>query len=133
MVGEGWATTIDQPFVITGCTERTVIFDLRFRMEVGDEDPVVIREDVIGRRPRWKGVTRAIAPVKQEDASLGGSSSPSRDQKPAPGNEEALPALFESTADDLDSEEESRPVKRMIDWILVIEELRAKHRRGGGH
>ena len=73
MVGEGWATTIDQPFAITGCTERTVIFDLRFRMEVGDEDPVVMRDDVIGRRLRWEGVLRAMAPEKQEDAGPGGS------------------------------------------------------------
>ena len=49
LVGSEWATTIDQPFTITGYTERTVIFDLRFRMEVGGEDPVVVRDDVIGR------------------------------------------------------------------------------------
>ena len=58
---------------------------------------------------------------------------PSRDQKPAPEDEDALPALFESTAYDLESEEESRAVKRMVDCTLAIEELRAKHRRGGGH
>ena len=119
MVGEGWETTIDQPFAITGCTERTVIFDLRFRMEVSDEDPVVMRDDVIGRRLRWEGVLRAMAPAKQEDAGPRGSSSPSQDQKP--------------TTEDEDSEEESRPVKRMVDWTLVIEELGAKLRRGGRH
>ena len=133
MVGEGWATTIDQPFAITDCTERTVIFDLRFRVEVGDEDPVVMRDDVIGRRLRWEGVARAMAPAKQEDAGPGGPSSPSRDQKPATEDGDALPALFESTANELDSEEESRPVKRMVDWTLAIEELRVKRRRGGGH
>ena len=59
---EPWATTVDVPFVIRGCTERTVIFDLRFRMTVPDGDPVLLRDDVIGRRLRWEGVEEAIAP-----------------------------------------------------------------------
>ena len=133
MVGGGWTTTIDQPFAITRCTGRTVIFDLCLHMEVGDENPVVMRDDVIGRRLRWEGVLRAMALVKQEDAGPGGSSSLSRDQKPATKNEDALRALFEVTANDLDSEEESRSVKRMVDLTLGIEELRAKRRRGGRH
>ena len=59
---EPWAKTVDVPFVIGGCTERSVIFDLRFRMTVPDGDPVLLRDDVIGRRLRWEGVEEAIAP-----------------------------------------------------------------------
>ena len=51
LVGSECATTIDRAFAIMGYTERTVIFDLHFCMEVGDEDPVVMRNNVIGRRP----------------------------------------------------------------------------------
>ena len=58
---EPWATTVDVPFVTGGCTERTVIFDLRFRMTVPDGDPLLLRDDVIGRRLRWEGVEEAIA------------------------------------------------------------------------
>ena len=76
MVSKGLATTIDQPFAITGCTECTVIFDLRFHMEVGNEDPVFMRDDVIGLRLQWEDVMRAMAAEKQEDASPGGSLSP---------------------------------------------------------
>ena len=130
MVGEGWATTIDQPFAITGCTERTVIFDLRFRMEVGDEDPVVMRDDVIGRRLRWEGVLRAMAPEKQVDAGPGGSSSPSRDLKPTTEDGDAQQEPLKSTASDLGGDEERQTVKRVVDWTLAIEELWAKRRRG---
>ena len=49
LVGSKWATSIDQPSIITGCTKHTVIFDLRFCTEAGDEEPVVMRDDVIGR------------------------------------------------------------------------------------
>ena len=126
MVGEGWATTIDQHFAMMGNTEGMVIFYLRSCMKVGDENPVIMRDDAIGQRLQWEGITRAMALVKQEDASLGGSLSPSQDQKLAPEDEDALLALFESTTYDLDSEEESRPVKRMVDWTFTIEKLRAK-------
>ena len=74
-----------------------------------------------------------MALVKQEDAGPGGSLLLSQDQKPTTEDEDVLPALFDSTANDVDSEEESRPVKRMVDWTLAIEELWAKRRRGGGH
>ena len=68
-----WATTIDVPFVVAGCTERTVIFDLRFRMNVPDGDPVLLRDDVIGRRLRWEGVEEAIAP---QELGAGGNEAP---------------------------------------------------------
>ena len=54
-------TTIDIPFIIAGCTERTVLFDLCFRMHVPDDDPVLLCDDVIGWRLRWDGVEDAIA------------------------------------------------------------------------
>ena len=41
-------TTINMAFIIARCTECTVIFDLRFRMEVPDDDPVLLRDNVIG-------------------------------------------------------------------------------------
>ena len=49
LVGSEWATTIDQPFITTGYTERTVIFDLRFRMEAGDDEPIVMWKGIIER------------------------------------------------------------------------------------
>lgn len=33
-VDEPWAMIVNAPFVISGCTERTIIFDSCFRMEV---------------------------------------------------------------------------------------------------
>ena len=56
VIGGEWATTIDQPFAITSCIERMVIFNLRFRIEVGDKDSVVIRDNIIGQHLRWNGV-----------------------------------------------------------------------------
>lgn len=41
--------------------ERIVIFDLRFWMEVRDEEPVVKRDDVIEQHVQWDGVARAVA------------------------------------------------------------------------
>lgn len=49
VVGGEWATIIDQPFDITGYTEHMVIFDLCFRIEVKDEDLVVVKDEIIGR------------------------------------------------------------------------------------
>ena len=58
-------TTIDMPFIIAGCTERTVIFDPHFRMEVPNDDPVLLRDDVIGWWLRWDSVEDAIATKNQ--------------------------------------------------------------------
>lgn len=38
----------DQPFIIIGYIGRAVIFDLRFCMEVGDDELVIMWDDVIG-------------------------------------------------------------------------------------
>ena len=127
LVGSKWATTIDQPFVIMGCTERMVIFDLRFRMEANDEELVIMREDVIGRQLRWEGVARVMTPTKQEDE---GPSSPSREKGPASENEDAVLPSLESTIGDLDSDAECWVVKRRVDWTLALEEIRGKRRRG---
>ena len=63
-------------------------------MEVGDEDPVAIKDDVIGRRLRWEGVARAMTPTKHKDE---GPSSMMREKEPASKNEEAfLPSLDSS-------------------------------------
>lgn len=47
---------VDVPFIIVGYMECMVIFYLRIRMEVPDGDPVLLRDDVIGRRLRRDGV-----------------------------------------------------------------------------
>ena len=99
LVGNEWATTIDQPFVIMGCMESTVIFGLRFYVEAGDEEPVVMRDGVIGRGLRWEVVARAMTPAKQED---GGPSSPSWEKRPTSENEDAVLHSLESIASDLD-------------------------------
>ena len=36
-------------------------------MEVGGNEPVVMRDDVIGPRLRWDEVLRAMVPAKRED------------------------------------------------------------------
>lgn len=41
-------TTIDMLFIIARCTERTVIFYLRLCMDMPNDDPVLLRNDVIG-------------------------------------------------------------------------------------
>ena len=71
-----------------------------------------------------------MAPEKQEDAGPGGPSSLSRDLKPTTEDGDAQQAPLKSTASDLGGEEERRTVKRVVDWTLAIEELRAKRRRG---
>ena len=129
LVGSEWATTIDQPFAITCCTERTVIFDLRFRMKVGDEDPVIMRDDIIGWRLHWEGVTRAMTPTKQEDE---GPSSPPREKEPASENEEATPPSLESSASNLEDDTGCWAVKRKIDYTLALEDIWSKHLRGRG-
>lgn len=59
-----WAIAIDVPFIISGCIERMVIFDLHFRIEVPDGDLVLLWDDVIGRRLCWNSVERAITPME---------------------------------------------------------------------
>ena len=73
-----------------------------------------------------------MAPARLEDEECSGPSSPSQEQEPAPEDEDSEQATFESTASDLGSDVERRTVKRVVDWTLAIEELRAKRRRGGG-
>ena len=129
MVGEGWATTIDQPFIISGCTERTVIFELRFRMEVGGNEPVVMRDDVIGPRLRWDEVLRAVVPANREDE---GPSLGIKEQELASEDEDAKQVPLGSTASDSCGDVERRTVKRVVDWTSAIEELRRKRQRDEG-
>ena len=129
MVGGRWAATIDQPFIISGCTERTVIFELHFRMEVGGNEPVVMRDDVIGLRLRWDEVLRAMVLAKRDDE---GPSFPSREQELTSEDEDAKQVPLGSTVSDSGGEVERREVKRVVDWTSAIEELRRKRRRGKG-
>ena len=58
-----WSTTTDTPFITVGCTDRSVIFKLWFRMDLPDGDPVLITDPVVGRILReGGGVERATAP-----------------------------------------------------------------------
>ena len=102
-------------FIIMGCTERMVIFDLRFRLEVGDDELVIMWEDVIGRCLQWDGVTRAVAPVRQEDEGRSGPSSLPREQDLAPKEEDKMQSHFRSTIGNLDNDVEHRAVKRVVD------------------
>ena len=55
-----WATTVDMPFVIIGYTNKTVIVDLRFQIDVLKVDLVLMTDPVI-RRILWReGVECAI-------------------------------------------------------------------------
>ena len=126
MVGGRWVTTIDQPFIISGCTECTVIFKLRLHIEVGGNEPVVMRDDVIRPRLRWDEVLRAMVPAKRKDE---GPSLPSREQELTSKDEDAKQVPL---ASDSGGDVERRTVKRMVDWTSAIEELRRKRRRGEG-
>ena len=88
-----------------------------YAREVGDNESVVMKNNVIGPRLWWDEVARVMTPAKQKDVSLGGPSSPSRDQKPAHEGEDALPALFESMAND-------RRVGQSNEWLTGPSRLR---------
>lgn len=47
-----WAMTVDVPFVIAGSTNRSVIFNMRFRMDVLEGDPILMMDPIIGRMLR---------------------------------------------------------------------------------
>ena len=125
-------TTIDMLFVIAGCTERTVIFYLRFRMEVPDDDPVLLRDDAIGWQLRWDGVEDAIATKNQRAEDQ--EAEPHLPRWPAHNerldDDEALSSfLLES---DATCEEWPRSgQKRKVDWTATLEDVAHKHRRGG--
>ena len=128
---EPWATTVDVPFVIGGCTERTVIFDLRFRMTVPDGDPVLLRDDVIGRRLRWEGVEEAIAPRERG----GGRNEAPREPPRAPlhvahrDEDEADPRAVPGTPE-ASAATPRRREKRGVEWTMNTEEQRRKRRHG---
>lgn len=60
------AMAIGVPFVLSSYMERTVIFDLRFWMEVPDGDLVLLRDNVIGRRLSWDSVEQVIMPKERD-------------------------------------------------------------------
>ena len=128
---EPWATTVDVPFIIGGCTERTVIFDLRFRMTVPDGDPVLLRDDVISRRLQWEGVEEAIAP---QERGAGCNEAP-REPPRAPlhaahcDEDEVDPRVAPGTAEASAASPRQRE-KRKVDWTMNNEEQRRKRRRG---
>ena len=56
-----WATTVNIPFIIAGCTNRSVIFDLQFQMELTDGDPIFMTNPAVGWMFQWEGVECTIA------------------------------------------------------------------------
>ena len=98
-------------------------------MEVGGNEPVVMRDDVIGLRLRWDEVLRAMVLAKRDDE---GPSFPSREQELTSEDEDAKQVPLGSTVSDSGGEVERREVKRVVDWTSAIEELRRKRRRGKG-
>ena len=125
-------TTIDMPFIIAGCTERTVIFDLRFHMEVPDDDPVLLRNDVIGRRLRWDGVEDAIATRNQRAEDQ--EAKPHLPRWPAQSerldDDEAL-SSFSLESNATRKERPRSGQKREVDWTAALEDVAHKRRRGG--
>ena len=109
--------------------ERTVIFDLRFRMEVPDDDPVLLLDDVIGWRLRWDGVEDAIAPrnqlVEDQEAEPHLPRWPARNERL--NDDEAL-SSFSLESDATREERLCSGQKRVVDWTLSVEELRTKRR-----
>ena len=89
-----------------------------YAREVGDNEYVVMKNNVIGPRLRWDEVAGVMTPAKQKDVSLGGPSSPLQDQKAAHEGEDALPALFESMAND-------RRVGQSNEWLTGPSQLRS--------
>ena len=127
---EPWATTVDVP-VIGGCTERTVIFDLRFQMIVPDGDPVLLWDDIIGRRLRWEGVEEAIAP---RERGAGRNAAP-QELARAPlhaanhDKDEADPHVAPGTPE-ASAASPRRREKCRVDWTMNNEEQRPKRQRG---
>ena len=128
---EPWTTTVDVPFVIGGCTERTVIFDLRFRMTVPDGDPVLLRDDVIGRRLRWEGVEEAIAPRERGAGRNEAPREPPMAQLHVADRdeEEADPRVAPGTPG-ASATSPRRSEKCRVDWTMNDKEQRRKRRRG---
>lgn len=106
--------------------ERMVIFNLHFRMEAGDEELVVMWDDIIGPRLWWEDVTSAMALAKQEDEVCSGPWSLSWEIGPAYEDEDIVLPFPKSTAGDLDGDVECQAVKTKVDWTLALEEIRAK-------
>ena len=115
---------------LPGARSGTAIFDLRFRMEVPDDDPVLLLDDVIGRRLRWDGVEDAIATRNQRAEDQEAEPHLPRWQNERLDDDEALSSFsLESNAT-----REERPrsgQKRKVDWTAALEDVARKHRRGG--
>ena len=126
LVGSKWATSIDQPFIIRGCTECTVIFDLRFCMEAKEEEPVVMRDDIIGQRLQWEGVPRVVAPAKQEDEVRCGPSMLLWETGQVYKDEDRVPPSPKSMAGDLDGNAECWAVTRKVEWTLALGEVQGE-------
>ena len=97
-----------------------------------DDDPVLLRDDVIGRRLRWDGVEDAIATRNQRAEDQ--EAEPHLPRWPAQNegldDDEALSSFsLESNAT-----REERPrsgQKRKVDWTAALEDVARKRRRGG--
>ena len=125
-------TTIDMPFIIAGGTERTVIFGLRFCMEVPDDAPVVLHDDVIGRRLRWDGVEDAIARRNQHAEDQ--EAEPHLPRWPAHNERLNDDEVLSSFSLESNATREERPrsgQKRKVDWTVALEDVARKRRCGG--
>ena len=71
-----------------------------------------------------------VASARREDDGCSFPSSPLHDQGTASEDGDAQQAPLKSTASDLGGDVVRWTVKRVVDWTLAIEELRAKRRRG---
>ena len=109
------------PFVIAGCTNRTVIFDLQFRVEVPQGDPVLGTDPVIGRILRLEGFKRTIAPRQENREVL-------RRKEDAPEDEDEL-SNFEEEEDA--GHNNARGVRRRVDWTATLEDIAQKGRWDG--
>ena len=62
-----WATTVNMLFIIAGCTDRSVIFNLYFWVGMREGDVVLMLDPIIGRMLQREGVECAIVPQRDVD------------------------------------------------------------------
>ena len=100
-------------------------------MTVPNGDPVLLQDDVIGRRLRWEGVEEAIAPWER---GAGCNEAP-RELPRAPlhathrDEDEADPCVVPGTPKASAASPRQRE-KRTVDWTMNNKEQRRKRRRG---
>ena len=122
-----WATTVDAPIIIAGCTDRSVIFELSFRMELPDGYPVLETDPVSGQILRQGVIERSISPRREVDQGPEEVPREEAQGSEVQDEEEALSCFTQAVASAEHGEGRmERGGKRRVDWT---EDIAPKRRR----